>query len=102
MQTPITYPRARTKLLANWSAPRLRRIEATRLGILAETVSLRYSPFMSEKHLRYYYDIHYVGIERASGNEVKRNVIMPSPKIAPQVFPYQPLEREARRAQLLC
>ena len=62
------------------------------LPFLADTVRLRYSLSMSDKHLRYYYDIHYLGKELATGNEVKRNVIMESSEIAPQVFPYQPLE----------
>ena len=47
---------------------------------------------MTEKHLRYYYEIEYLGRERATGNTVERRVVVESSDIAPRDFAFQPLE----------
>jgi hypothetical protein len=47
---------------------------------------------MTEKHLRYYYEIEYLGKERTTSNTVERRTIIESSAIAPQDFAFQPLE----------
>jgi hypothetical protein len=47
---------------------------------------------MTEKHLRYFYEIEYLGKERSTGNTVERRAIVESSDISPQDFAFQLLE----------